>query len=273
MKNKGCGKLRKFVGFFWCLLHIFFLATASTLVKYIDSVPAEEKLFIRCITQFIFLLPSITYISHKENFKVFGTTKLFIFLFCRGLFGSVGALFLYQALDIISLGDAVSVTFCSSIFAGIFSHIFLKEPYTKFDICFTVVSLSGVVLIAKPAFIFGYNATNYGWKEVGGVGLALLNAILVGASLTLIRRMSKTNPILSVFYYTWIGIIISAIGLFSFGYQMMPCKTDLLLCFCIGLLGMFSQLSVTKALQTEKSTTIAIFRSFQLVLVFIYQVN
>lgn len=262
-----------YVGLFWCIFHVFLLACASTLVKFIQ-VPAETKLFIRSCIQFFILLPPVQYMATKKSLDLFGGSgKSSLYpLLCRGLLGPVGSLCLYQALDRIPLGDTVSLTFASTIFAGILGRIFLKEAYVLLDFAFSLLSLSGVVLIAKPAFLFGDNEQNYGLYELGGVGLALLNALLVAACLVLIRHLGKTKPILNVFYFSWMGSLIGGTFVFALGNFYIPCIWDLLQTFCIGLIGMSSQLAVTKALQTERATTVAIIRSLQLIIVFVFQI-
>lgn len=46
----------------------------------------------------------------------------------------------------------------------------LKEPYSRREICTGLASLGGVVLIAKPSFIFPESAQNSG-VELGGVAV------------------------------------------------------------------------------------------------------
>jgi drug/metabolite transporter (DMT)-like permease len=82
-----------------------------------------------------------------------------------GLFG------MYFSLQYLSLSDAVVLTFLSPFCTGVAGSIFLGESFTlkaaaasrenwfyqgRLSITFSsVFSLSGVVLIARPAFLFG----------------------------------------------------------------------------------------------------------------------
>ena len=263
----------RLIGIAWCFFHIFLLATASTLVKFVD-VPAEEKLFIRCCLQFTLLLPVVEHQKRRHQLRVFFIPRATLkALFLRGTVGPLGALCLYQALDRIALGDAIAITFTNSVFAGVLGKIFLHEDYTKFDIICTAVSLGGVVLIAKPAFLFGTGGATYGLYELSGIGLALLNAFAVAACLILIRSLGKSSPILNVFYFSWCGVFISGAFMYGLGNFYLPCQTDLLLILLLGLSSVGSQLAVTKALQYERASFVAVIRSLQLVLVFVYQVR
>lgn len=258
-------------GLAWCLLHVCLLATASTLVKF-SQVPAEFKLFIRSCVQFFFLLPIITRECVKSGLNIFDP-KIVKVLLIRGILGPLGSIALYNALDRISLGDAVSITFTNAVFAGIFGKLFLNEKYTLLDFFFAIISFTGVVLISKPSFIFGSDEKNYEGYELVGVGLALINAIAISLVMIAIRSLGKVNPVLNVFYFSFFGSIIGGIWAFLMDQFYIPCTTELVCVFAIGVVALGSQVAITKALQTEKASTVAIFRSMQLILVFVIQVS
>ena len=264
-------KTGAYTGLAWCLLHVCLLATASTLVKF-SQVPAEFKLFIRSCVQFFCLLPIITRESIKNGLDVLDREKIKVLLI-RGTLGPLGSIALYNALDRIALGDAVSITFTNAVFAGIFGKLFLNEKYTLLDFFFASVSFIGVVLISKPSFIFGKDEKNYEGYELVGVGLALLNAITISLVMIAIRSLGKVNPVLNVFYFSFCGSLIGGIWAFLMNQFYVPCMSELICVFTIGLVALGSQIAITKALQTEKASTVAIFRSMQLILVFIIQVS
>ena len=262
----------RFAGVAWCLLHALFLAIFSTIVKFV-RLPPDEKLLVRCCVQFFFLFPYMQLIRTRDRVEVFvgtGATKV---LLLRAVVGPLSSLLAYQALERISLGDAVSISFTNVVFAGIFGRVFLGESYARFDMFFSAVALAGVVLIAKPDFIFGAGVNTYGLYELAGVGLAILSAAGLATSLILIRSMGRCRPILNVFYFTWGGCLLSGAWMAATGSYEPPCVGDFLLISCTGVLGLASQLALTKALQTERASFVAVMRSLQLVLVFILQVK
>ena len=87
-----------------------------------------------------------------------------------GIFG------LYYSLQYLSLSDATVLQFLSPMFTALGGAIFLHEPFALRELLagcarghslclmgakcysFAVVSLIGVVLIARPQFLFGVNS-------------------------------------------------------------------------------------------------------------------
>lgn len=59
-----------------------------------------------------------------------------------------------QALGYLSLSDSVCLTFLTPILTGIVAFFVLAEPYTLYEALAALVSLLGVVLIAKPSALF-----------------------------------------------------------------------------------------------------------------------
>ena len=86
-----------------------------------------------------------------------------------GIFG------LYYSLQYLSLSDATVLQFLSPVFTAIGAAVFLHEAFSpreaaagsassgiialppEFNLLGSVASLVGVVLIARPAFLFGVN--------------------------------------------------------------------------------------------------------------------
>ncbi|KAL2912341.1 hypothetical protein HK105_208188 [Polyrhizophydium stewartii] len=79
-------------------------------------------------------------------------------VFLRGLFGVLGfaALVLgYWTLTTLSVADSTVLGFLAPTFTGILGRIFLNEPWEVIDAAAGIVSLGGVLLIARPEFLFG----------------------------------------------------------------------------------------------------------------------
>lgn len=68
----------------------------------------------------------------------------------RALLGASSITFSYYALKLIPLGDATTIRFSLPIWTLIVSYLVLNESCDMFKIGAVIVSISGVVLIAKP---------------------------------------------------------------------------------------------------------------------------
>lgn len=67
---------------------------------------------------------------------------------------------LYYSLQFLSLADATVITFLGPLATGLLGLLVLAEPFTLREAFGGIISLSGVVLIARPAFIFGRKAAD-----------------------------------------------------------------------------------------------------------------
>ncbi|CAH2322343.1 solute carrier family 35 member G1 [Pelobates cultripes] len=260
------------LGIFYTILSTFFFSSSALLVKKIEGLHSVEISAIRCVFQMLFVLPGLVY--YKVGFL--GPKDQRIFLFLRGFLGSSAMILLYYAVQSMPLADATVITFSSPAFTCIFACLLLKEKCTVWDIIFILFTITGVVLIARPPFLFG--ARIEGLEEdysdhLKGTIAAICSA--VGASLTLVvlRKMGKSvHYLLSIWYYAIIGLIECVIALFALGEWRLPsCGLDRFLLICIGLLGLGGQAFLVKALQIEKAGPVSIMRTMDVVFAFIFQ--
>lgn len=68
-----------------------------------------------------------------------------------GFFGLYG---IYYSLQYLSLSDATTLSFIAPILCGLLAYLVLSEPYSLSTFLISLTSLFGVVLIAKPSFLF-----------------------------------------------------------------------------------------------------------------------
>lgn len=69
--------------------------------------------------------------------------------------GSNAMILLFYAVQQMPLADATVIMFSNPVFTALLAWIFLKEKCTIWDCVFTVFTLAGVIMIARPPFIFG----------------------------------------------------------------------------------------------------------------------
>ncbi|KAK6005565.1 hypothetical protein QM012_007207 [Aureobasidium pullulans] len=157
-------------------------------------------------------------------------------LVARGLGGFWGVFGMYYSLIYLPLADATVITFLAPSLTCWVCSLLLKEPFTRIDKIGSLVSLVGVVFIARPTSLFfpsaeappasgsteviGSNSTmttpdasNYDnvtpAERLAAVGIALVG---VGGSViayTTIRWIGKrAHPLISVNYFaTWCTIV------------------------------------------------------------------
>ncbi|XP_029465738.1 solute carrier family 35 member G1-like [Rhinatrema bivittatum] len=260
------------LGLIYTLLSSGFFSVSSLLVKKIEDIHSVEISAIRCIFQLLFVLPALIYC--KTGFL--GPKGQRVFLLLRGLLGSSAMILLYYAVQLIPLADAIVITFSRPVFTSIFACIFLKEFCTIWDIIFMICTITGVVLIARPPFLFGSHFEgmegDYS-NHLKGTIVAVTSAIAAASTLVLLRKMGKSvHYMLSVWYYAVIGLTTCVIVLFVLGEWRLPsCGLDRWLLMFIAVFGLGGQIFLIKALQIEKAGPVAVMRTMDVVFAFIFQ--
>uniref|UniRef100_A0A8B9U394 Solute carrier family 35 member G1 n=1 Tax=Anas zonorhyncha TaxID=75864 RepID=A0A8B9U394_9AVES len=261
------------LGLFYTLLSAFLFSVASLFLKKIEDVHSVEVSAFRCIFQMAFVLPGLIY--YKTGFL--GPKGKRIFLFFRGLLGSSAMILLYYAFQVMPLADATVITFSSPVFTSLLAWIFLKEKYSIWDLLFTLFTITGVVLIARPPFLFGSNVTGIEGSyadHLKGTIAAIASTVSSASTFVILRKVGKSvHYFLSIWYYAVIGLIGCVIALFVMNEWRLPyCGKDRVFLILIGLLGLGGQIFLTKALQIEKAGPVAIMKTMDVVFAFILQI-
>ncbi|XP_077206401.1 solute carrier family 35 member G1 isoform X2 [Paroedura picta] len=268
-KEKTCPGL----GLFYTMLSALFFSVASLFLKMIEDVHSVEASAFRCVFQMTFILPGLIY--YKTGFL--GPKGKRVILLFRGLLGSSAMILLYYAYQVMPLADATVITFSSPVFTSLLAWIFLKEKYSPWDLLFTLFAITGVVLIARPPFLFGSKVAGIEGSytdHLKGTIAALSSAIFAAATFVILRKVGKSvHYFLSIWYYAVIGLLVCIIALFIMDVWTLPhCGKDRFLLILIGLFGLGGQIFLTKGLQIEKAGPVSIMKTMDVVFAFIFQI-
>ncbi|XP_072095423.1 solute carrier family 35 member G1 isoform X1 [Mobula birostris] len=267
-------KKPKWVGLGLCyaLLSGVFFSLLALLVKKIEGIHALEISGIRCLFQWLFTFPIIIY----NEVDILGPKALRLLLFLRGLLGATAMMLFFYAIQQMHLADATVIMLSNPVFVSIFAWIFLKEKCTLLDPIFIIFTLVGVVLIARPQFLFG--TQNVGFESdyknrIKGTMAAFASALCASLTLIVIRKMGKSvDYFLSIWYYSAIGSILSmTVVSITREWSLPSCGMDRAFLILIGLLGIGGQTFLTKALQIERAGPVSLIKTAEVVLAFILQ--
>lgn len=260
------------LGLFYAFLSTVFFSIIALLVKTIEGLHAIQISGIRCFFQMLFVAPLLIY--YKTGFL--GPRDKRVYLVLRGLLGSNAMILLFYAVQQMPLADATVIMFSNPVFTSVLAWIFLKERCTIWDCVFTVFTITGVILIARPPFIFGKHLSgiesNYS-NHIKGAVAAFAGAIGAACTIVILRKIGKSvHYYLSVWYYAVIGLIECIITVSILGEWKIPsCGRDRWMLMLIAVLGIAGQSFLTKALQIEKAGPVALMRTADVVLAFIFQ--
>ncbi|KAK2760887.1 hypothetical protein FQN54_002127 [Arachnomyces sp. PD_36] len=227
----------------------------------------------------ITVLCSMIYMWYTKTPNPFGIPSVRILLIVRGTSGFFGVSGLYYSLQYLPLSEATVLTFMAPIVACYAcSFLMPNEPFTRRQQLAAIVSLFGVVLIARPSFLFpnrsesgpddtpgdGGNSTSPGDSQEDDPNhvspeqrlLAILAGLFgvlgAGIAYTTIRWIGKrAHPLVSVTYFSALTTIISLIALVavpSVPFRLPGNAMEWILLFGLGSCGFLLQFLLTAGL-------------------------
>ena len=253
-------------GILLILMAIFSDAGLSGITKYLKYFPTGELIIITGLYSMLFL--SVVVFFHGVSLISFPLRKL---VFVRVMFSMVVQVVRIWSFQNLYLGDATALLFTSPLFACILERIFLKEKLTLPQIIAMILGLSGIIMIAKPTFIFPGEESGPWYYNL----VPLLGAVSMGSAYIVQRKIGTDVSFITISMY------ISLVGtLGGFGFQIISgsdytkprCDAQRFLMPVTGVLAMLGMLGLNKGLHYERAATASLMRNFDTVLAFLIQV-
>ncbi|CEJ94930.1 hypothetical protein VHEMI10436 [[Torrubiella] hemipterigena] len=197
-------------------------------------------------------------------------------LVIRGLTGTVGLFGLYYSLSFLDIADATVITFLVPTITGFVCWVALREPFTVREAIAGIIAFSGVLFIARPAFIFdnlpGHKKPQGSAHVAGGIfdpvpatpaerSVAVICAVVgsfcaAGAYATIRVIGKRVHSLVSVNYFAVLSTVTSFLALIllpDIGFKMPKSTAQWLLLLSIGLSGFLLQVLLTEGLQRERA--------------------
>ncbi|KAG2044134.1 hypothetical protein BDR03DRAFT_1087480 [Suillus americanus] len=245
----------------------FFFVCMNLGVKQLDSldVPMHTLELIAVRMGITLACCALYMVAMKIPDPLLGPKGVRLLLVNRGLCGFFGLFGMYYSLQYLSLADATVLSFLAPLSAAIGGYIVLKEPYSKHEAFAGIVSLLGVILIARPPFLFGNTSSvnsdssdaasrATATDRIRAVCVAVFGIVLGTGALLSMRAIGKrAHPMhLMMFFSAWCTIVASAAMYFMDIPIVYPhnWKWAAMLVF-IGFSGFFAQTLTTIGYQRE----------------------
>ena len=117
----------------------------------------------------------------------------------------------------------------------------------RVEVLLVLCSLLGVVVIARPSFLFGAGAAGL---DLFAVGIALCGATLSAAAYVTVRKLSRTeHPLTIIFYFTLVTVPAAIPG--TIAHAVWPTPLEWLLLLGVGASAQAGQVYLTRGLQLE----------------------
>jgi drug/metabolite transporter (DMT)-like permease len=185
-------------------------------------------------------------------------------LLIRSILGTISMLSTFYALSSrsVSLGDTVTLLNLAPVFMALLAPIVLGERTTAAVGLAIVLALAGVVLVVRPAFLFGSGAPAAHVSATTGpsgsvtVASALLAALSTSLALMMLRRVGQreTPETISFHFAVFAAITTSGLSLLDL---RMPTLHDAAWMIAAGVCGGVGQLLMSRAYSLEKAARVA----------------
>ena len=249
----------------------FLSVNVYSLNKYVGHLPAGQFSSISLLFTCLFLLPALLYT--EKNIGFHGKAKFIIF---RSIFGGLAMIFKYWSAKVMDYGDSVALGSLVPVFAALTSRILWKEKLSLFTIVALLIGIAGIVLIAKPTFVFG--APNQDDVKDYSAFFPLVpvaGGLLLGVSFSFMRKVgTEVSPFFVSGVVSVTAVLEGTLFQIINGEELvMPtCYTDRLV-LCLGGFGMFLMLTLlNRGLTLEKSGPAVLIRNCDVVMAYGIQI-
>jgi len=228
-------------GLLYMLLAALFFSVMSALVKAIgDTIPSSQSVFARSLIG----LALTTWLLRRARRSPWGNRRGL--LLTRGLFGLGGLLCFFYALTRLPLADATVIMYTNPIWTALLAGLLLRERVSPRVLVCSVAALIGVLLVARPSFLFGGGTP----LPLGPVLIALAGALFAAGAYVSVRALRRSEDVLVVVF--WFPLVATPATLpIMLPDAVWPNPLELAALLGIGVTVQFAQVFLTKGLHLE----------------------
>ena len=217
----------------------------SLFVRMAGDLPTMEKAFFRNAIAAAFAIVILSRTPEKFYIRKSSWPDLIR----RSLYGTMGVILNFWAIDHIAIADASVLNKMSPFFAIIMSAIILKEKATKKEWLIVAVAFLGAVLVIKPTA---------GIASIPAFA-GLLSGFGAGAAYTYVRKLGisgERGPVIIMVFSLFSCIVCLPFMLFDFHPMTW---TQLLILLGAGAAAMGGQLTITAAYTYAPAKEISVY--------------
>ena len=229
-------------------------STMDLIVKYLNSVPFGQVLFMRF---FFGMIPIIFLIPRDKIFTFYKTRRPGLHAF-RAVSGTIAIIALFIALRNLPLADVISLTFTGPLFVTIMSVIFLSEKVGIRRWSAVAIGFVGMLFIVRPAF----EEVNFYYIFPVIFSLGFANVAIS------IRSLSKTEPnYLIAFYFSILSLLVGFSTIVN-GW-IWPTPFEAFLFLLLGLAGGVANLLLTQSYRLADASLVSPIKYLSLIVAII----
>ena len=182
-------------------------------------------------------------------------------LIARAVVGTLALMCVYYAVTSMPLADATVLQYLHPMFTALIAWFVLKERIQRSTLICIALSITGLLMIARPEFLFGGLHSEI---ETFALMAALLGALGSAIAYVLVRKLNETEDS---------SVIILYFPLFALPFALVCLGADFvwpqgwqwLVLALVGVFTQVGQVGLTKAMQTETAGKATAFSYVQVV--------
>ena len=229
----------------------FFFALMTFFVRLSGELPTMEKAFFRNAVAAV--IAWVTLLRSGETYRP--TKETVPDLFWRSLYGTLGLICNFYAIDKLNIADANILNKLSPFFAILMSAILLKEKANKTEWFCVFLAFTGALFVIKPSFQMQSVYALIGM--LGGLG--------AGTAYTFVRKLGKKGvpgPLIVLCFSVFSCVVTLPFLIFNF----VPMNgKQLLFLLLAGISAAGGQFSITKAYTKAPAKEISVFDYTQVI--------
>ena len=237
---------KQYKGIFYIILSAFCFSLMDMFVRMSGDLPSIQKSFFRNIVAAVFACAFV--LKDREAFQwKKGSGK---YLILRSLFGTLGILCNFYAIDHLALADASMLNKMSPFFVVIFSFLLLKEKVTVTQTLLVIGAFLGSLFVVKPTI------SNL---DLVPSLIGLLGGLGAGAAYTMVRKLGTIGvkgPFI-VFFFSTFSCVVTLPWLI-FDYHVMT-LAQIVILLMAGLCAAGGQFAITAAYCYAPASEISIY--------------
>ncbi|MFH1914355.1 MAG: DMT family transporter [Pseudomonadota bacterium] len=186
------------------LMGTLLFSVGSLLIKLAgERVPTLEMLFIRGLVGIGF----VWFILRRTGVGMLGTRRMMLLL--RGVVGFAALFAEFYAIIHLPLADATVILFTHPAVVALLAWVVLGERIGPRGLMAVAVSLTGVAVVCRPAFLFGGGPSNL---DPLAVTVALCGVVVTSLAILAVRTLARTeHPAVVMLYPPLVITVLSPI--------------------------------------------------------------
>ena len=241
----------KKIGIAYLLGSSFSFGLMSLFVKLAGNVPAMEKVVFRNGLTFFFIL----FVMLKNHEKIEVKKENLKYLIARSVFGTMGVVCNFYAVDHLVLADASMLSKLSPFFAILASYFLLKEKFSTKQILAVIGAFVGALFIIKPT------------GDVLNVPamVAMLGGLGAGIAYTMVRVLGQHGVKGNIIILFFSGFCTLVCLPFTIAVFQPLTAYQIAMMICVGIAATAGQFCVTRAYIHAPAKEISVFDYSQII--------